>query len=231
MDVPVKPNEQARQIRDNFAGMHGDPNFVAGPNTAEPWNLKDYQRRVSERYFAGQQIDPPVVASYRAFGRELVDQFFTMVACGVKVEFCDYDPTPMVTRPDGTSYPSIKGLMDEFARTGVLRIYRSEDGFHPLLDQHYFRHRGPDGIYREENGNSIFRAVHDYFGHLASGGYFNWEGETTAYYSHAQMFSASARKALFCETVAQQCTYAVTGDYVEQKCVDIPDIFHRPPLA
>lgn len=225
--MALKPNEQARQIRNNYAGMYGDVRWYPGPNTGEGrFQLADYQRRVSDYYFAGQQVDPSVVVAYRTFARELFQQFAVMVECGVKVEFCDYDPTPMATAANGTQYPSIKGLMDEFARTGVLRIFRSEDGFHCLLDQHTVMHNG-----REENANSIFRAVHDYFGHLASGGYFNWAGETTAYYSHAQMFSASARKALFCETVAQQCTYAHTGDYVEQKCVDIPDCYHRPPMA
>jgi hypothetical protein len=74
--------------------------------------------------------------------------------------------------------------------------------------------------------------VHDYFGHLASGGEFSWLGETRAYFSHAAMFSDKAKRALFSETVGQQCWYAIHNDYSEQKCVYYEDWYlNNVPLS
>jgi hypothetical protein len=101
----------------------------------------------------------------------------------------------------------------EVKATQHLRVFRST-GDHAILDSVSILHNG-----RKETMNSIFRAVHDFYGHLASGGHFGWNGETTAYYSHASMFTEDARQALFCETVAQQCYYAIHNDFAPQRCV------------
>jgi hypothetical protein len=217
----MRPNEQAQNRRDTYKWWERRSKLEPSPI-----DLGTYQGWVNVLYQNGPAIDPQAVSSYRAMARECIEQFAWMLKHGVHVTFHDTDPTPMATGKDGTQYPSIKLLMQEFESTGELRIYRSPDGFHPLLDMHSVQHNG-----REENANSIFRAVHDYFGHLASGGYFNWTGETQAYYSHASMFSDAARPALFCDSVAQQCVYAATGDYADQKCIRFGPEWFSPPLG
>jgi hypothetical protein len=51
--------------------------------------------------------------------------------------------------------------------------------------------------------NDMFRAVHDFFGHAASGRGVAQSGEEAAWVSHSQMFSAEARKAMTTETRGQ----------------------------
>lgn len=173
--------------------------------------LGSYQRELSAAYEGRDDTDTDVARGcYAALAWECWQQFVALTKV-VKVSFHDTDPTPLGTH-GGPSYAKIKREVQE---TNQLRIFRSS-GDHDILDRMIYTHNG-----RAETGNSIFRAVHDFFGHLATGGYFNWAGETAAYYSHAAMFSANARKALFSETVMQQCFFAVHHDYAPQKCVII----------
>jgi hypothetical protein len=51
--------------------------------------------------------------------------------------------------------------------------------------------------------NDMFRAVHDFFGHAASGRGVAQNGEEAAWVSHSQMFSTEARKAMTTETRGQ----------------------------
>jgi hypothetical protein len=51
--------------------------------------------------------------------------------------------------------------------------------------------------------NDVFRAVHDYFGHVMNGVGFRADGEENAWRSHAAMYSDEARKAMTTETRGQ----------------------------
>lgn len=182
--------------------------------------LSQYQREVCTAYLSAPENDDAALASYDAFITELLAQW-RYVTASVHVQFCDEDPTPMVN-----GVPSYKALVREVEETNVLRVYRSGENDHSVLCARTIEHDG-----RIENLNSIFRAVHDYFGHLASGGHFGWSGETTAYYSHAAMFSIDARTALFTETVGQQSYYAVYRDYAPQRVVALSSAYHSAPLS
>lgn len=195
-------------------------NLLARNEAMQPSQVakSGYQALVASMYHADNS--QAALPNYRAFMHELLAQWNAVIQV-VDVEFCDDDPTPM----DANGAPSSKLMIAEVERTNVLRVFRS-GGDHVVLDVPAVEWKG-----RTETYNSIFRAVHDFLGHCATGASFGWKGETQAYYSHAMTFSDEARCALFCETVAQQCVYAVTGDYAEQKIAYFPKTLHFPPLA
>lgn len=212
---------KAAEIRDFLAEQRGGR--LSKYEHGAPFDsLEEYQRDVAIQYLAAPAFSPDAISSYSAFSSELKYQFGVLLSRGVRFEFTDEDPTPL-TKSGGISH---KRFYETYRDTGVLTIYRS-DGSHPILDR--------DGVWynddRFETMNTIFRGVHDYLGHLATGGSFAWDGETTAYYSHASTFSLAARRALFTETVAQQCTYAVLGDYVDQKGIILRDANLNPTLT
>lgn len=192
------------------------------PATPSNVPLATYQEAVAALFAKAPPIDPAVVASYETFMVEAHHQFDAMREAGIVVEFCDDDPTPISPKTGRISY---RLFVEEVNATGVLKVYRSLDADHPILGAYHLIHNG-----RAENFNSVFRSVHDWYGHLASGGRFMWKGETIAFYSHASMFSPHAQEALFSETVAQQCWYAVHGDYAPQKCVRYTREWQTPPL-
>lgn len=183
--------------------------------------LEAYQQAAALWYCESDDTDTDEARGiYQAFGWECWEQFTALVKV-VDVEFCEHDPTPIGEHGG----PSFIKLREEVEQTRTLRIYKS-DGAHPLLDGEYFTHKNAP-----ITANDVFRAVHDFYGHLATGGAFSWKGETTAYYSHAQMFSEAALPALFSETVLQQSYYAVKQEYAPQKAVIFPVTVPQPPLG
>ena len=70
--------------------------------------------------------------------------------------------------------------------------------------------------------NDRFRAVHDTFGHLATGRDFTRHGEEAAAQHHAQMFPPEAHAALFSETRAQNSALIRSGNFPEQKGYELP---------
>lgn len=61
---------------------------------------------------------------------------------------------------------------------------------------------GPHAFFSDEE-NDRFRAVHDVFGHAATGRGFSRNGEEAAYLSHRQMFPKAAQAAMASETRGQ----------------------------
>ncbi len=180
-----------------------------------------YINELFKVYESGPVFDPDVVESYAAFREQILLQFKAMRQAGVNVIFTDDDPTPLVE-----GKPSFKAYRDEVNYTEEFRIYRSQ-GNHPILDMWFVSYKG-----RFESMNSIFRAVHDFYGHLACDVPFNWRGETLAYYSHRSTLTEDAHLALFLETVAQQAYYYVKNDYVPlEKLFVIDPIWFNPPIS
>lgn len=65
--------------------------------------------------------------------------------------------------------------------------------------------------------NEQFRAVHDVFGHYATGRGFDRHGEEAAYLHHARMYSPLARRALAVETRGQNSSLITNGTFPRQK--------------
>lgn len=221
--------EEAKFLRDGFNAIHQRGKIL----TPDDIDLAHYQQHVSSLFVAAPTFsrakDAPVALqdAYHALVTELREQFAWMMKFGIDVVFCDDDPTPL---DPITGRISHKLFVEEYLRTGQLRVFRSNPGHksleHIFLDRTGWWHNG-----RWENANSFFRAVHDFFGHLASGGHFGWRGETTAYYSHSTMFTEQARHALFSETTGQQAFYAIKKDFSPQKSVWFDACWHNPPLS
>ena len=68
----------------------------------------------------------------------------------------------------------------------------------------------------------MFRAVHDVYGHLASGRGVDHDGEEAAFQKHSRMFSPLARQAMATETRGQNSALRVSGDFPEQKVALLP---------
>lgn len=146
--------------------------------------------------------------SYRAFIAETIEQYGALVSdFGIKII-----PT------SGTLTGSSREMFARINRERALLVAIDGAPFdvsHPLDALH-------------ESGlslNTMFRAVHDYFGHYMTRAPFEtFSGEITAYRHHACMYSDRARAALFSETIGQLCVFYALGRFVSvQKACTLPD--------
>jgi hypothetical protein len=81
----------------------------------------------------------------------------------------------------------------------------------------------------------MFRAVHDVFGHAATGRAFDPHGEEAAFRSHYAMFSPQARPAMATETRGQNSVNNFgglpKGEFAEQKVVTLPSTQFITPIG
>lgn len=138
--------------------------------------------------------DKEVKQAYRAFKRELINQF-RLLSKVIKFEFTTDNP-----------YENSKAMFEDININGRLKVFTGGE-YHPVMQ----------GI------NKIFRAVHDCFGHYVNFNSFSFEGEYNAYLHHKQTFSPLAQKALFTETIAQNSYYRVHKQFSEQKTIIIEE--------
>jgi hypothetical protein len=140
--------------------------------------------------------NPAVREAYEALVRESREQYDYMIReLDITVEFVPYDPYN-VRGASGQMVPDSKLMMEDVVNNKHLFIRDSAQDFatdpHPIMSV-------------EEN--NIFRAVHEFFGHAASGSNFRAAGEEAAWVSHSSMFSLQARRVLTTETRGQNSYY------------------------
>ena len=126
---------------------------------------------------------PGIRKSYHAMREETHKQYKFMTApkeqggLGLKHEVTDEDP-----------YPTSEHMAND-VRSGTIKTFSTKaTGGHE---------------YFSDRDNDKFRAVHDVFGHAATGRGFSRHGEEAAYLSHRQMFPEQAQQALASETRGQ----------------------------
>jgi hypothetical protein len=166
--------------------------------------------------------DPQVIAAYNKLSEEVEDQYrFLTEEKGVKIEFVDKDP--YVKTIDGVDVPDAQAMMKDVMDNNTLKVYKTaDDQAHPILTKDI---------------NDKFRAVHDYFGHAASGRSFQGDGEEAAWVSHSMMFSPLARRAMTTETRGQNSWVNKFGldeagrpfKFAEQKAGLLPDSYVALP--
>lgn len=187
-------------------------------STRAPEIARVYNELVSD------PTNPAVRKAYEALVRESREQYEYMTKeLGIKVEFVDYDPYN-VPGKDGGMVPDSKSMMDDVLNNKRLLVRGSAQDFaenpHPILSA-------------EEN--DIFRAVHEFFGHAASGGTFRASGEEGAWVSHSSMFSPEARRVMTTETRGQNSFYNYfdpeNRQFAEQKAALFPQEFVELPTA
>jgi len=157
--------------------------------------------RIADIYETLPKMDRDAVDEYEALASEVEEQFdFMTKTLGVKVEFVADDP-----------YKTSKEMFDDVSR-GNLKVLQTETtGAHPLFS---------------DAQNNKFRAVHDYFGHSATGRGFGQDGEEAAWVHHSQMFTEKARGALTTETRGQNSFFNNRGkQFADQKVALLPEEF------
>lgn len=170
--------------------------------------------------------------TYMHFAREVLSQFDFLISSGVRFVFGDdklFDDKP-----------NYEKLLQFYEHEGYLPVKKTGiDDAHPILSKVGFKYSADDAlikpdsevtnwnVYQHVDANDLFRAVHDVFGHFASGGNFGIVGERVAYAKHYPVFSPEARYALAAETMAPLSAWKIKGKvYQENKALDIPVRLH-----
>jgi hypothetical protein len=143
-------------------------------------------RQIAAAYEAAPVYDLAAIPAYRAFIGETVRQFEFLTrpmeqgGLGIEVVVWSRDP-----------YPGPAAMLVELRERRRLRVYSTEacDNPHPYLSDHE---------------NDMFRAVHDAFGHAATGQGFDPDGEEAAWLAHSHLYTSLARRTLTTETRGQQ---------------------------
>lgn len=161
---------------------------------------------IADAYLKAPRQDERAYTAYAAFCRETVQQYHYLVArrefggLGVSIRVVDEDP-----------YADVDALVADLREHRLLVFASAASGNpHPYLS---------------DGENDIFRAVHDAFGHGATGRGFDPHGEEAAWLKHAVMYSPLARRALTTETRGQNSTqllHCSPGNFPEQKAALLP---------
>ena len=144
--------------------------------------------------------DPKVRASYDAMINETLAQYDAAKRAGLKVDFIrGADP-----------YGNPRNAIRDVTENNHLFVYPTEQGFGGSASSHVDISGNPLLAPTDEfisgqraTANDIFRAVHDYFGHVKEGVGFRAAGEENAWQQHRAMYSPQARPAMTTETRGQ----------------------------
>lgn len=181
--------------------------YYAGPDEiasvrADPDKIAELGRSVEKQGAVPKAERPPLsqeqLGSYQALHRDIEDQYDYLTrpetegGMGVNVEVTKDDP-----------YPTPMAMRDDFEQNKRLKIYSTAN------TPTYSNDQMPPEV------NDKFRAVHDTFGHLATGRNFGRHGETGAYEHHRQMFSPESHYAMTSELQAQNAALYWKGDFQE----------------
>lgn len=180
-----EPNPRVQREADDYNRAHGLPPI----NHDEHIDVDiERARRIATAYESlpmDDSANPAVRRAYEAFANEINQQWDFAVAHGMT-----FEPAPHGVDPYTSSFDVAQDVHD-----------------HRHL--YFFQGGGPNPLMAtvdRKSGYSIndkFRAVHDYFGHCASGCSFGPRGEENAWNVHSQMFSWEARRAMTTETRGQ----------------------------
>jgi hypothetical protein len=171
-------------------------------------------RQIAQDYEAAPSFDKSAIPHFRAMADETKRQFDFMTSprsrggLGVDVSVSQDDP-----------YQRAADMMKDAAASKFKVLSTQITGGHP---------------YFTNDENDMFRAVHDYFGHAATGRGFDPHGEEAAFRSHFAMFSPKARPAMATETRGQNSALnfgSNPGKFVEQKIATLPSAQRITPIG
>lgn len=150
-------------------------------------------RNIGSNYMEQPDYDPAALPSFNAYRNELGKQFDFLTGApskgGMGVDVSSVPDDPYATPKD----------MREDVDRGRLSVLSTETtGGHPFLSN---------------DENDMFRAVHDAFGHAATGRNFDRHGEEAAFLSHSRMFTPDARPAMAAETRGQNTAFNFVTDH------------------
>jgi hypothetical protein len=153
----------------------------------------DRVREIGRHYDSLPEHQDAAVPHFEAMRREVGQQFHHLTnTMGIKVHVTDHDP-----------YADVHELVHDVRVNKRLQVLGTHaTGGHPHFSDHE---------------NDQFRAVHDFFGHAATGRSFDRHGEEAAFRAHAAMFSHHALPALASETRGQNASLILNGHFGPQK--------------
>jgi hypothetical protein len=212
--VTAGHNPEIRQVARDYTRQAG---IDYSPPTLYKKVDPNLGKRISDAYadMAHFPQHPLVNAAYEAMKRETLDQYRMIQKAGVKMEFYPdvkkdpYHSQPRLMTEDVNNnkhmyvYPTVIGGF------GTGKQPKGHEN-NPLLGDSGERWNGQPVVF-----NDLFRAVHDYFGHVKEGLGFRGDGEENAWRSHAAMYSPLARIALGAETRGQNSllNYGPNGEH------------------
>jgi hypothetical protein len=209
------PVERARQGAAQFTrGAHS----IEGLEHAHVDPIRSFQIQSEyKQALAAPTEKPGIRQSYEAMRQGINDQYAFMTrpreegGMGMKHEIHETEPYGFHWA-DGNDANAAQEMSKDVAGGRIKTLATKSTGEHSIFSN-------------EENDK--FRAVHDVFGHAATGRGFSRHGEEAAYLSHRQMFSKKAIPALASETRGQNSylNYG-PGTFPEQetKLIGLPKI-------
>lgn len=157
-----------------------------------------------------EPTNPEVKKSYDALIKDTEKQWNALEKAGIKIQPTDEDP-----------YKSHEEMVNDLEKNKTLKVFR---GGNPLPEDHPLAKIDPK---TGESYNTMFRAVHDAFGHAMPGNDFSEAGEENAWNTHRQMMSKEAVPAMTTETKGQTSWFFNHGEepgkFAEQKAGLLPD--------
>lgn len=158
----------------------------------------DTVRRTGRAYDALPLHQEHALPHFEAMRKEVGDQYHHLThTMGVNVHTVDHDP-----------YANVHEMVHDVGQNKRLKVL----GTHVTGGHSFF----------SNDDNDKFRAVHDFFGHAATGRDFSRHGEQAAYLAHARMFSHHALPAMTSETKGQNTSLILNGDFGPQKTAILP---------
>jgi hypothetical protein len=128
--------------------------------------------------------DPATSNAYNIMKQHLMRQYQALKNNGMQFHFTPHDP-----------YESSNAMRNDVSQ-GHIKVYN----VHDLPSDHPLAEMAPG---TKQSYNSIFRGVHDVYGHAFTGHQFGAKGELGAYQAHGKMFPKEALPALAAETLSQ----------------------------
>ena len=150
-----------------------------------------YSELVAEAYRTAPDYDASVEPLYEKLGHWLEGMFGRM-SSKIEIKFVPEHP-----------YKSGKEMRQRVKDEGVMYVSTS-DAEHPVWT-------GEQGLI----WNTMFRAWHDWEGHIAKGRGFKLQGEIASYNAHAKTIPRECIPILFTEVVGQICCFYQSG---KQNC-------------
>ncbi len=159
---------------------------------------RDSVREIGRAYDALPTRDASAIPHFEKMRKEVVDQHDHLThAMGIKTEVVDHDP-----------YPSVHHMVNDVLKNKRIKVLSTKvTGGHDFLS---------------DDENDKFRAVHDVFGHAATGRGFDRHGEEAAWLAHSRMFTQHARGAMSSETRGQNAALHLNGSFQDQKTALLP---------
>lgn len=205
--VPIKGEQppssvSPKQSADNFNATKG-----RGPVQEVTAEAHQQGKQIADAYDAMKHDpeNPAVKASYDSLKKGIDDQWNHAQADGFKFEPWD---------KEGQPYANSKEMKADVDNNKHLYFFRGGDmpADHPLAEMD------------QKTGltyNDKLRAIHDLYGHAATGAEFGPKGEEQAYKTHAQMFDKDAIPALTSETRGQN-NWVNNGAHLRDETGNVP---------